>query len=158
MAQLVNVIAPIMTKAGGPAWRQSIYYPLQYASKYGRGTALNVSTSGPTYDCDVAQDVPFLDLSAVLQDDGKSIAVFAVNRSLDEPLGITLDLQGFKQARILAHHMLEGDDLKASNSVGDQNRIVPKPGRELAVDEAGSLVGSLPPRSYHFVLLSIASA
>jgi alpha-L-arabinofuranosidase len=158
MAQLVNVIAPILTKAGGPAWRQSIYYPLQYASKYGRGTALTVAQSGPTYDCEVAQDVPYLDLSAVLHEDGKSIAVFAINRSLDEPLGLTLDLQGFKGAKIVEHQMLAGDDLKARNSVEDQNRIVPKAGRELAIDDAGTLVGSLPPSSYHFVLLSVASA
>jgi alpha-N-arabinofuranosidase len=158
MAQLVNVIAPILTKAGGPAWRQSIYYPLQYASKYGRGTALAVAQAGPTYDCDVAQDVPYLDLSAVLSDDGRSIAVFAINRSLDEPLGVTIDLQGFKGAKIVEHRMLAGDDLKARNSVEDQNRIVPKAGRELAVDDAGALVGSLPPKSYHFVLLSVASA
>ena len=27
LAQLVNVIAPIMTETGGPAWRQTIFYP-----------------------------------------------------------------------------------------------------------------------------------
>jgi alpha-N-arabinofuranosidase len=106
----------------------------------------------------VAQDVPYLDLSAVLHEDGKSIAVFAINRSLDEPLGLTVDLQGFKGAKIVEHQMLTGDDLKARNSVEDQNRIVPKAGRELAIDDTGTLVGSLPPRSYHFVLLSVASA
>lgn len=35
MAQLVNVIAPIMTEENGPAWCQTIYYPLLHASKYG---------------------------------------------------------------------------------------------------------------------------
>ncbi|WEX89815.1 alpha-N-arabinofuranosidase [Sinorhizobium garamanticum] len=158
MAQLVNVIAPILTKAGGPAWRQSIYYPLQYASKYGRGTALNVVASSPTYDCEVAQDVPYLDLSAVLQEDGKSLAIFAINRSIDEPLDLTIDLQGFKRAKVVQHQMLEGEDLKARNSVDDQSRIVPKAGKALAVDDAGTLVGTLPPRSYHFVLLSVESA
>lgn len=54
--------------------------------------------------------------------------------------------------------MLAGDDLKARNSVEDQNRIVPKSGKELTIDDTGTLVGSLPPRSYHFVLLSVASA
>ena len=40
IAQLVNVIAPIMTENGGPAWKQTTYYPLYYASLYGRGEAL----------------------------------------------------------------------------------------------------------------------
>ena len=51
IAQLVNVIAPIMTENGGPAWKQTIYYPLHFASLYGRGDALAVSVDGPTYDC-----------------------------------------------------------------------------------------------------------
>jgi Alpha-L-arabinofuranosidase len=37
LAQLVNVIAPISTQNGGPAWRQSIFYPFMQASRYGRG-------------------------------------------------------------------------------------------------------------------------
>ncbi len=73
MAQLVNVIAPILTKAGGPAWRQSIYYPLQYASKYGRGTALTVAQSGPTYDCEVAPGRALSRPVACCTKDGKSI-------------------------------------------------------------------------------------
>ncbi len=41
LAQLVNVIAPIMTEENGPAWKQTIFYPYLHASKYGRGIALN---------------------------------------------------------------------------------------------------------------------
>ena len=29
LAQLVNVIAPIMTETGGPAWRQTIFHPVR---------------------------------------------------------------------------------------------------------------------------------
>ncbi|MDR1466391.1 MAG: alpha-N-arabinofuranosidase, partial [Treponema sp.] len=36
LAQLVNVIAPIMTEIGGAAWRQTIFYPFALTSKYGR--------------------------------------------------------------------------------------------------------------------------
>ena len=42
IAQLVNVIAPIMTDPKGAAWRQTIYYPYYFASIFGRGTALNL--------------------------------------------------------------------------------------------------------------------
>ena len=40
LAQLVNVIGPIMTEPGGPAWRQTIFYPFAHASRYGRGRVL----------------------------------------------------------------------------------------------------------------------
>ena len=65
IAQLVNVIAPIMTETGGPAWKQTTYYPYYYASLYGRGDALNVAVDVPTYDAKVADDVPYLDVAAV---------------------------------------------------------------------------------------------
>ena len=50
LAQLVNVIAPIMTENGGPAWRQTIFYPFMHVSKYGRGYVINPVVSSPVYD------------------------------------------------------------------------------------------------------------
>jgi alpha-N-arabinofuranosidase len=44
-AQLVNVIAPIMTEMGGPAWRQTTFYPYLHAARYGHGIALDVPNS-----------------------------------------------------------------------------------------------------------------
>ena len=40
LAQLVNVIAPIMTETGGPAWRQTIFHPFAHFSRLGRGRVL----------------------------------------------------------------------------------------------------------------------
>ncbi len=92
IAQLVNVIAPIMTEDGGPAWKQTIYYPLYYASLYGRGDALAVAVDGPTYDATIADDVPYLDISAVRSKDGKTLTFFAVNRHADKSLRSMLTL------------------------------------------------------------------
>ncbi|MDQ3616999.1 MAG: alpha-L-arabinofuranosidase, partial [Actinomycetota bacterium] len=41
-AQLVNVIAPILTREGGPAWRQSIFHPFAQATRWARGQVLRV--------------------------------------------------------------------------------------------------------------------
>ncbi|MBP0650310.1 hypothetical protein J8J40_25005, partial [Mycobacterium tuberculosis] len=40
LAQLVNVIAPIMTETGGPAWRQTIFWPFAQMARHGNGTVL----------------------------------------------------------------------------------------------------------------------
>ena len=40
LAQLVNVIAPIRTEPGGPAWRQTTFHPFALTSEHGRGTVL----------------------------------------------------------------------------------------------------------------------
>jgi alpha-N-arabinofuranosidase len=61
LAQLVNVIAPIMTENGGGAWRQTICWPLYYASRYGRGISLNVRIDAPSHECRDFAEVPYLD-------------------------------------------------------------------------------------------------
>jgi len=91
LAQLVNVIAPIMTEPGGRAWVQTIYWPFLYASRFGRGTALALETDGPTYRCAVGDAVPYLTSAAVLSEDGGEISVFLVNRHPDEPMRLELD-------------------------------------------------------------------
>ncbi len=80
IAQLVNVIAPIMTEPKGPAWRQTIYYPYYFASRYGRGTALQLMVNSPGYDAEVADNVPYLDISAVHDEESGTLTFFAVNR------------------------------------------------------------------------------
>ena len=77
LAQLVNAIAPIMTEPGGPAWRQTIFYPFAQMSRFGRGQVLRARVDSPTYaatyyDPRGAEDhryplpaVPYLKLAAV---------------------------------------------------------------------------------------------
>src|SRR3569832_1974259 len=49
LAQLVNVIAPIMTETGGPAWRQTIFHPFAQMSRWGRGRVLRAQVESPSY-------------------------------------------------------------------------------------------------------------
>ena len=79
LAQLVNVIAPIMTEPRGKSWLQTIYYPFYYASRYGRGTALQVDVKSSTYTCKLGE-IPCLDAAAILSSEMNSVAVFLVNR------------------------------------------------------------------------------
>ncbi|RYG95202.1 MAG: alpha-N-arabinofuranosidase, partial [Alphaproteobacteria bacterium] len=94
LAQLVNVIAPIMTSPGGEAWRQTIFYPFMFASRFGRGTALDLKVDGPTYPTKVAGDVSSLDVSAVHDAKGGHVSFFVVNRS-DKAVEAEFDLAGF---------------------------------------------------------------
>lgn len=94
LAQLVNVIAPIMTQPGGGAWVQGIYYPFLYASTYGRGTALRAEVEAPSYTCAIMEHVPYLDCSAV-QDQGGAVTLFLVNRSETESIDGSVILDGF---------------------------------------------------------------
>ncbi len=64
LAQLVNVIAPILTRDGGGCWAQNTYYPFQHMSRYARGTSLLAAVDSPCYDCKDYEKVPYLDAAA----------------------------------------------------------------------------------------------
>ncbi len=125
MAQLVNVIAPIMTRNGGGAWAQTIYWPLRQASAFGRGTALKAIVDSPTYACRDYDQVPELDATATLAPDG-SVSVFAVNRSLTEDIRLSVDLRDFAGLEQAAHAVLHHDDPKAVNTEENRDNVSPK--------------------------------
>ena len=124
LAQLVNVIAPIMTENGGEAWAQTIFYPFMYASKYGRGATLRTVNEGESYITSDKNEIPYLASSVIYNSDADELVIFAVNRSLDENMELELDLQGFEEYHMVEHKQLYCDDLGATNDK-DNERVVP---------------------------------
>ena len=124
MAQLVNVIAPIMTRIGGGAWAQTIYYPLMQASKYGRGESLLPLITTEKRDTKHYQDVPDVDAAAVKNEDG-GVTLFIVNRNLTEDIELKLDLRAFGGLRPVEFSVLHNDDMKAVNTEGNPFNVVP---------------------------------
>ncbi len=127
LAQLVNVIAPILTVNGGDAWAQTIYYPYLHASAYGRGTALSGILTCDKYDSKDFTDVPYVESVAVLGDDG-GLTIFALNRSLTDDVALEVDLRDFGSLSLKEHIVLEHGDLKARNTVDAQRNVVPHNG------------------------------
>ena len=121
LAQLVNAIAPIMTETGGRAWAQTTFYPYMYASRYGRGRALEVKKICDSYRTSYDMDIPYVESSVIWNEEKREVVVFAVNRSLDEEMELTLELEGFDTAVIEEHVELYSDDLKEVNTKDDQN-------------------------------------
>ena len=157
IAQLVNVIAPIMTEPGGAAWRQTIYYPYYFASAFGRGTALRLSVKCPGYDADVADNVPYLDISGVHDARAGTVTLFAVNRHAGETLDVSVGLEGFGALAIVDHQVMAHGDLEAVNDLKNPLAVTPKKGKGAKID-AGSLKAKLPPHSYQMIRLAKAKA
>jgi len=156
IAQLVNVIAPIMTEPGGDAWRQTIYYPYYFASIYGRGTAMQLSVDSPGYDAAVAENVPYVDISGVHNEDDATLTFFAVNRSGEEAAEVEIDLQGFDSAWVFDHQVMSHPNLQAVNKISHQHEVVPRKGSGVVVDRNHVTV-SLAPYSYQMLRLRLES-
>lgn len=133
LAQLVNVIAPIMTRNGGGCWAQTIFYPFMHASCYGRGTSLRALVNSPVYDCRDYDAVPLIDSTAVMGDDG-SVTVFCVNRDTAEDCALSVDLRAFDKLRFAEHIVLHHDDVKAVNTEEHPDNVAPAAGAPASVD------------------------
>ena len=151
IAQLVNVIAPIMTEPGGEAWRQTIYYPYYFASRFGRGTALDLKIDVPGYDTDAAKNVGYADVAGVDNGDG-TVTLFAVNRHGSEAIELDVSLQCFGDLKVIDHQVMTHADLEATNTARQQNNVVPAKGSGASF-AGGNLKASLPPYSYQMIRL-----
>jgi alpha-N-arabinofuranosidase len=116
LAQLVNVIAPIMTEENGAAWKQTIYYPYLHASKFGRGIALQPVISSPKHDTVDFTDVTDVESIAVYNEEKDEVTIFAVNRNLEEGISLTCDVRSFENFKVIEHIVLENNDMKIVNA------------------------------------------
>ena len=122
LAQLVNVIAPIMTDNGGKAWAQTIFYPFMYASAYGRGETLKATIDCDTYKSSEGWDVPYLCTSVINNEEKRELVVFAVNRSMTKDMELSFDLD--ESYKLAQHIEFYTDDLYAENDK-DAQRVLP---------------------------------
>lgn len=125
LAQLVNVIAPIMTDNDGAAWAQTIFYPFMHASTYGRGTALTPIVLCDKYSTKKVSDVPYVEAIGIINEEKTELTVFAVNRSLTDNIDFEIDLSDFKEKALIEHLVLEHDDMKAVNTAQKPDNVFP---------------------------------
>ena len=126
LAQLVNVIAPIMTETGGKIWKQTIFYPFLHASKYGRGTSLRTAIECGKYDAGKYGRTDYIEAIAVENAEKRELVVFAVNRSLHEDAELDVEIDGYGMLEKKEHLILYADDLKRCNSADDPDAVIPE--------------------------------
>jgi alpha-N-arabinofuranosidase len=149
LAQLVNVIGPIMTEPGGPAWRQTTFYPFALASRLARGTAVRVALECDTYETDAYGVVPVLDAVATVNAEDATAALFIQNRS-DEVVTVHGDLSAL--GRVDSVSGIWDDDRFASNTLAEPERVGLR-SLDCAADGDDTRI-ELPPYSWVAVTLS----
>jgi alpha-N-arabinofuranosidase len=149
LAQLVNVIAPIMTEPGGPAWRQATFYPFALTSRYGRGTVLTAEPESPVLRTAGHGDVPAVQATAVLRDN-QEIAVFAVNRDRTAAVELLVEFRGVRPAAVLEHRVVADPDEDAVNTAAQPDRVTPVT-RDGGPVTDGTARVVLPPMSWNVI-------
>lgn len=151
LAQLVNVIAPIMTSPQS-CWPQTIYWPFLHASQYGRGTSLQPIIRAPRYSSTEYDDVPVIDAAAVRADDG-ALNIFVLNRSMEGGIELCCDLRAFGNLSFQEHILLHHEDPNAVNSEQTPDEVSPTIRHEYTV-EGGRFTLQIPPLSWNVLKFS----
>ncbi len=152
LAQLVNVIGPIMTETGGPAWRQTIFYPFALASKYGHGRVLRINVETPTYETKSSGEVPVILATAIDDPASGTTAVMLLNRDPVEAMDVEIALRGLgHDRRLIEATEMHHPNPKASNTREAPLTVVPQPNNSVTVE--GERIGiRLKPLSWTIVV------
>jgi alpha-N-arabinofuranosidase len=123
IAQVVNVIAPILTRPDG-VLVQSIAYPIAMFSKYAAGQmSLTPIISSPTYQAGERGEVPALDVSAVYDPQSQIATIFLVNRSSSSAMVVDANVADRQFIKALDAEVLGGFHLKTGNSWEHPNAV-----------------------------------
>ena len=143
LAQIVNVIAPLLTR-GDDLLRQTIYWPLAMYATRRQGVALRVVVDGPGYEGKTNGPVKLIDASAISA--GHQLHIFATNRSLTDASELVINLADRQLTGYESGEILTGTDPKAANSYEQPNAIRSQPFSAVSVKNGRATV-QLPPLS-----------
>jgi alpha-N-arabinofuranosidase len=152
-AQLVNIIAPIRTERGGPAWRQPIFFPFAQMARLARGVALRVPVQSPVVVTPKYGAVPAITAAATWDEETDTLALFLVNRNSGEDIVTTVDVRALKPQRVTEHLVLSDRDVRATNTAAEPDRVRPRT-EESAELDGGRLTVSLPATSWTALTVS----
>ena len=150
LAQLVNVIAPIMTTERG-MWRQTIFYPYLWALQFAQGTVLDILVQSPTYAGGQPDPVPYVDATATVDPESGKTTLFLLNRDLVKPHQVDLVWEDKTPSKVLTASVITGTDLKAVNSFESPQQVHPQP---LDKPAGAGNTFELPPRSYSVIQMA----
>jgi alpha-N-arabinofuranosidase len=152
LAQLVNVIAPIMTEPGGAAWRQTTFFPFALTSELAQGEALELKLDCPTYHSERYGEVPIVDAVATHDAETGRTAVFMVNRSLADEVTVEIDTSVLGDVSVGSFRTLHDEDIHAVNTLTEQDRVSLRE-NDSARRSNGLVAVTLPPVSWSALTL-----
>ena len=156
LAQLVNVISPIRAEAGGPAWRQTTFFPFSLTARHARGSVVPLELDVPMIDTPTRGQVPAVDGIATYDAAGDEVAVFLVNRSLGESVELDLVSGALDGLHVVDHVALAEDDPYTRNTSTDPGRVGPRRMSSAVAIDGGHRV-TLPPVSWSMLRLRLTA-
>ncbi|MHB8895267.1 MAG: alpha-L-arabinofuranosidase C-terminal domain-containing protein [Candidatus Geothermincolia bacterium] len=128
IAQLVNVLGVITTR-GNKICRTALYYPFLMYSRLAGPVALGIDVTCGSFESPrvggipAMTNVPELDCSSTLSDDGKTMVIFAINRNPQNDIDCSIEIKGFSPAKRAEVHCLSGPSVDSINTFADDGMV-----------------------------------
>lgn len=134
LAQVVNVIAPVLTRPDG-LLLQTIFHPFELVRRTAGNVALDVHWESDTFSSVAHDAVRLLDVSATLDEAGRRLSVYVVNRSPEEALETELLLDAASFAGEGTAATINGPDVRSVNTFEAPDTVTT---RRQAVEATGN--------------------
>lgn len=162
LAQMVNILAPIRTSAEG-LFLTPIYHPLALYAEHCGTVALDTWVDVDTYETEVpvkawagapqAGKVPFLDVSATVDEEKRTLTLACIARHQDTPVEAEVQLLGFRVEPVGRAYELMHDDLGAMNDFDAPDTVA---STEREVGDLGECFRyTFPPHSLTLLVLEL---
>ena len=145
LAQMVNVIAPIMTNKQG-LYLQPTYFPIVEYGKQRGNMAVSAWVQAPASN---------LDVSATYSAKGRTVYVNVLNRSKSQDISTRIENQEGTLARNVEVWQMNHADLKATHTFGDDKKVVPTTREFAAAVERNGFVYTFPAHSLTILKLRL---
>lgn len=156
LAQLVNVIAPIMTEPGGRAWKQTTFHPFALTSRHASGAVLNLAVESPQLDSEKTTGFSALSAVATYDADANQAVVFAVNRSATDALTLEAAVGSLNAGKVMEAVTYANKDPYWQATADDSTSVLPSENVSVKLD-GGNLTAELPAVSWTMIRLSLDS-
>lgn len=153
LAQIVNVIAPILTRRDGLVC-QTIYHPFVMFANHASGLSLTPLVDSPRYTAGDRSDVPALDVSAVYDAEFGTLNLFLVNRDVRHDLSVTVHGADARATGVLGVETLTAADVKAANTFAQPDMVKPVAGAA-TVGRGGDVRIRVPAKSLTLARLAL---
>jgi alpha-N-arabinofuranosidase len=147
LAQLVNVIAPIMTTPGGQAWKQTTFHPFALTSAHAKGEVLRLAVNSPSFSSPKHGEVAALSAVATHDPASGPLTIFAVNRSTTDALTLDVDLRAFEGLELVDATTYTNEDPMWQATESDSTSVLPTTLEGVSLS-GQKLHGVLPPVSW----------
>jgi alpha-L-arabinofuranosidase len=153
LAQLVNVIGPILTEPGGGSWRQTIFHPFKLVTQHAHGSVLQTKVQSTHYETKTAGAAEHLVAAAVHDERQRKVVFFVLNREASGEVELSIDLRGFPTITGCDVHEISGGDLLATNTAQTPDAVQPSEHKESSV-KPDNITARLRPLSWNVLSLS----